>query len=98
MSGSEERPAPDQSGESSRHGLSELIAERRAKRERLRTEDAEAFPHSFPGVEPIAELLPRYEHLQPGEETDERHRVAGRIAARRGAGKAAFLDLIDRTG
>ena len=39
-----------------------------------------------------------YEHLQAGEETDERHRVAGRIAARRGAGKAAFLDLVDRTG
>ena len=33
-----------------------------------------------------------------GEETDERHRVAGRIAARRGAGKMAFLDLVDRTG
>ena len=26
------------------------------------------------------------------------HRVAGRIAARRGAGKAAFLDLVDRSG
>jgi lysyl-tRNA synthetase class 2 len=98
MSGSEKRPAPDESGESSRHGLSELIAERRAKRERLRTEDREAFPHSFAGGEPIAEVVLSYEHLQPGEETEERHRVAGRIAARRGAGKAAFLDLVDRTG
>ncbi len=43
-------------------------------------------------------ILSAYEHLQPGEETDERHRVAGRLAARRGAGKAAFLDLVDRTG
>ena len=33
-----------------------------------------------------------------GEETEDAHRVAGRIAARRGAGKAAFLDLVDRTG
>jgi lysyl-tRNA synthetase class 2 len=101
MSGSEERPPPEESGESgesSRHGLNELIAERRDKRERLRTEDLEAFPHAFAGVEPIAAILPRYEHLEPGEETDERHRVAGRIAARRGAGKAAFLDLVDRTG
>jgi lysyl-tRNA synthetase class 2 len=98
MSGSDEHAAPEESGESSRHGLDELIAERRAKRERLRREDPEAFPHAFAGAEPIAEVLPRYEHLQPGEETDERHRVAGRIAARRIAGKTAFVDLVDRTG
>jgi lysyl-tRNA synthetase class 2 len=81
-----------------RHGLPELIAERRAKAERLREQDRSAFPHSFAGAEPVAEVLPKYEELAPGEETDERHRVAGRIAARRGAGKTAFLDLVDRTG
>ncbi len=26
------------------------------------------------------------------------HRVAGRLAARRGQGKMAFLDLVDRSG
>jgi lysyl-tRNA synthetase class 2 len=110
MSASDERPPSDGSpashapgeppdaGESARHGLAELIAERRAKRERLREEDPQAFPHAYPGVEPIAGLLSAYEHLQAGEETDERHRVAGRLAARRGSGKAAFLDLVDRTG
>ena len=86
-------------GEStSRHGLDELIAERRAKAQRLREADDSAFPYAFAGVEPIDSVLAAYEHLQAGEETDERHRVAGRIAARRGAGKAAFLDLVDRTG
>jgi len=86
-------------GEStSRHGLDELIAERRAKAQRLRESDDSAFPHAFARVEPIDSVVAAYEHLQAGEETDERHRVAGRIAARRGAGKAAFLDLIDRTG
>lgn len=99
MSGSEERPAGSQeSGESSRHGLDELIAERRAKRERVAASDPSAFPHCFLGVEPIAQVLEAYEHLEPGEETDEHHRVAGRLAARRGSGKAAFLDLVDRTG
>ncbi len=98
MSGSEERPQPDRPGEPGRHGLSELIAERRAKAERLRESDASAFPHAFGGVESVDSIVSAYEHLQPGEETDERHRVAGRIAARRGAGKAAFLDLVDRTG
>jgi lysyl-tRNA synthetase class 2 len=84
--------------ESQAHGLPELIAERRAKAARLREEGAEIAPYSYPGVEPIAAVREAYEHLDTGEETDERHRVAGRIAARRGAGKAAFLDLVDRSG
>jgi lysyl-tRNA synthetase class 2 len=95
MSGSEERP-PE--AESARHGLAELIAERRAKGLRLKQSDPAAFPYAFPDSEPIAEILAAYEHLSSGEETEDRHRVAGRILARRGAGKAAFLDLVDRTG
>jgi lysyl-tRNA synthetase class 2 len=91
-------PDGGSSGESPKHGLPELIAERRAKRERLRAADPGAFPHAFPDVEPVDTVLSAYEHLEAGEETDERHRVAGRIAARRGSGKAAFLDLVDRTG
>jgi lysyl-tRNA synthetase class 2 len=98
MGSSEDPSAPAEPGESGRHGLNELVAERRAKAQRLREQDADAFPHAFAGVEPIASIVPAYELLEPGEETDERHRVAGRIAARRGAGKAAFLDLVDRTG
>jgi lysyl-tRNA synthetase class 2 len=91
-------PDGGSSGESPKHGLPELIAERRAKRERLRAADPDAFPHAFADVEPMARIATAYEHLEAGEETDERHRVAGRIAARRGSGKATFLDLVDRTG
>jgi lysyl-tRNA synthetase class 2 len=107
MSGSQERPPPEHSGEAStpqaagesaRHGLSELIAERRAKGKQLREADAGAFPYAFAGVEPIAEVLAAYAHLAAGEETEDAHRVAGRIAARRESGKMAFLDLVDRTG
>jgi lysyl-tRNA synthetase class 2 len=75
-----------------------LIAERRAKARRLREGGAEIAPYSFSEVEPIADVRAAYEQLATGEETDEHHRVAGRIAARRGAGKAAFLDLVDRSG
>jgi lysyl-tRNA synthetase class 2 len=89
---------PPQPPESTKHGLPELIAERRAKRERLRAADADAFPHAFPDVEPVSKVLTAYEHLQAGEETDEHHRVAGRVTARRGSGRAAFLDLVDRSG
>ncbi len=95
MSGSEQAPP---AGESARHGLPELIAERRAKAGRLRESDPDAFPYAFPGVEPIAGILSAYEHLEDGEETEDAHRVAGRLVARRGAGKTAFLDLVDRSG
>jgi lysyl-tRNA synthetase, class II len=95
MSGTEE-PTPDPGP--GRHGLAELIAERRAKAERLKESDTEAFPYAFRGVEPIERVLDAYALLQDGEETEETHRVAGRLTARRGAGGAAFLDLVDRTG
>jgi lysyl-tRNA synthetase, class II len=96
MSAAEDKHSP--TGESARHGLSELIAERRAKAQRLRESDPTAFPYSFPGVEPIETILDSYAHLETGEETEEPHRVAGRLTARRGSGKAAFLDLVDRGG
>ncbi len=95
MSGTEER---EPAGESGRHGLPELIAERRAKGRRLRESDPDAFPYAFRGAEPIAGILDAYTRLADGEETEEAHRVAGRLAARRGGGGAAFLDLVDRTG
>jgi lysyl-tRNA synthetase, class II len=92
-------PEPSSASASSdEHGLPALIAERRAKAQRLRADGADIAPYSFPGVEPIAEVRAAYEHLEVGKETDDAHRVAGRLSARRGAGKAAFLDLIDRTG
>jgi lysyl-tRNA synthetase, class II len=80
------------------HGLPELIAERRAKAAKLRDSGEQIAPYSYPGVEPIARVRAAYERLQTGEETDDAHRVAGRIHARRGGGKAAFLDLVDRSG
>jgi lysyl-tRNA synthetase class II len=93
MSGNDETET-----DSARHGLNELIDERRAKGHRLREDDPRAFPYSFPNAEPIAGILEAYEHLENGQETEDAHRVAGRIAARRGSGKATFLDLVDRTG
>jgi lysyl-tRNA synthetase class 2 len=76
----------------------ELLAVRREKLERLRADGVEPFPHAFEGVEPIAAVREVHAGLEAGEETEARHRVAGRLAARRGQGKMAFLDLVDRSG
>src|SRR5436305_2567005 len=76
----------------------ELLAVRRAKLEKLRADGIDPFPHEFDGVEPIAGVLAAHADLANGEETEARHRVAGRLAARRGQGKMAFLDLVDRSG
>jgi lysyl-tRNA synthetase class 2 len=76
----------------------QVLAERRRKLERLRDSGIEPFPHEFEGRVEIAEVRAAHEVLAAGEETEDRYRVAGRIAARRGHGKAAFLDLVDRSG
>src|SRR5437899_1649115 len=72
--------------------------DRRAKLERLRADGVDPFPHQFEGVVPIARVREERDGLEAGEETDAAYRVAGRLAARRGHGGAAFLDLVDRSG
>jgi lysyl-tRNA synthetase class 2 len=77
---------------------SELLAVRRAKLERLRADGIDPFPHAFPGVQPIAAVHAAHADLPDGTDTEDRYRVAGRLHARRGQGKMAFLDLDDRSG
>jgi lysyl-tRNA synthetase, class II len=74
------------------------VDDRRAKLERLREQGIDPFPHEFDGVVPIAEVHAAHDGLAAGEETDSAYRLAGRLAARRGHGGAAFLDLVDRSG
>jgi lysyl-tRNA synthetase class 2 len=75
--------------------LSQVLEDRREKLERIREAGIEPFPHEFSGREDIDEVRAAHQGLQAGAETDSRHRVAGRIVARRGHGKACFLDLRD---
>ncbi|HEX8856460.1 MAG TPA: lysine--tRNA ligase [Thermoleophilaceae bacterium] len=74
------------------------LDDRRAKLERLRDDGVNPFPHEYPGVVPTSIVRAEQGGLEPGEETDAKYRVAGRLAARRGHGGAAFLDLVDRSG
>ena len=75
-----------------------LLAERREKLERLREQGIEPFPHAFEGRTDIAEVRAAHEGLEAGAETGSTYRVAGRLLARRGHGKSAFLDIADRSG
>src|SRR4051812_42490025 len=78
--------------------MTELADDRRAKLARLREEGVDPFPHEYDGVVPVAGIHEAHDSLEAGEETDSEYRIAGRLAARRGHGKAAFLDLVDRSG
>jgi lysyl-tRNA synthetase class 2 len=93
-----ETSKPGEDAERARPSESSLIAERRSKLERLRAAGLEPFPHSFGGRTTLAAVRDAHEELADGEETDSSYRVAGRILARRGMGKAAFLDLVDGSG
>ena len=85
-------PAPTEGG------LAALIGERRAKAAALREAGIDPFPPRFPGRVEIAAVRAANEGLEAGEEGAEPVRVAGRLAARRGQGRVAFLDLDDRSG
>jgi lysyl-tRNA synthetase, class II len=78
--------------------VSEPEADRRAKLESLRADGIDPFPHEFDGVVATASVREAHSDLEPGAETDSAYRVAGRLAARRGHGGAAFLDIVDRSG
>ena len=79
-------------------GEAEILAARRRKLEDLRAAGVDPFPHEFAGVVPIAQAREGHDDLEPGGETETRVRVAGRLTAKRGQGKAMFADLVDRSG
>ncbi|MGH2776290.1 MAG: lysine--tRNA ligase, partial [Actinomycetota bacterium] len=56
------------------------------------------YPYKYATTAPIGELRARFDSLEPGEETSEKVRVAGRAMTVRGQGKAGFADLRDSTG
>ncbi len=72
--------------------------DRRGKLERLREEGIDPFPHSYAGVQPAQSIATAHADLEPGDETEVAYRVAGRLTGRREFGKAAFLDVTDRSG
>jgi lysyl-tRNA synthetase, class II len=72
--------------------------DRRQKLEQLRADGVEPFPHAYPGVVGSEAIRAAHGDLEDGAETEVAYRVAGRLAARRGHGGQAFLDVVDRSG
>ena len=76
--------------------LRQLMAQRRAKIDEWRALGAEPYAYRYEPTHKAAELLARGDAVtdQPGE----RVRIAGRLVARRGHGKAGFGHVLDGTG
>ncbi len=55
-------------------------------------------PKRFPDRAEIAAVREEAAGLEPGSESPEKRRLAGRVLAKRGHGKLSFLDLVDRSG
>jgi lysyl-tRNA synthetase class 2 len=75
-----------------------VTEDRRQKLEQLRAKGIDPFPHAYKGVTAIEKVHAGHGELETGEETEIPYRIAGRLAARRGHGGAAFLDVVDRSG
>jgi lysyl-tRNA synthetase, class II len=57
-----------------------------------------ALPTRFPDRDEVATVRAEAEALEPGQEGEEKRRLAGRVLGRREHGKLAFFDLVDRSG
>ncbi|MBA3301616.1 MAG: lysine--tRNA ligase [Thermoleophilaceae bacterium] len=92
------RPEAEQGDQDAGQDAPRGTSDRRIKLGALRAAGVDPFPHSYSDVVPVAAVRDEHEALEDGAETDSSYRLGGRLAARRGHGKAAFLDLVDRSG
>ena len=71
---------------------------RLAKRQALIDAGSNPYPEHCTVTAHVDELRDRYAALEDGADTQDVYTVAGRIRAKRGQGKAAFIELQDATG
>jgi len=62
------------------------------------TGNERAYPYRYERTATTGELRSRFESIEPGSETGQSVRVAGRVMTVRSHGKVAFADLMDGSG
>jgi len=78
--------------------LSELLLQRRRKVDALWEAGQNPYPNDFKPLHTSADIVATYGHVELIDSVDATFSLAGRIMARRSFGKAAFIQLQDRTG
>src|SRR5690606_20312914 len=76
----------------------DIRALRLAKLDALRARGIAPYPYRFDRDHHLRELREQFGDLEPGEETDVRVRVAGRMMLKREQGRLTFANLRDATG
>ncbi len=76
----------------------DLLAARREKLLRLRDQGVNPYPYSYARTHTVAEVRAAFGSLGPHQRTGTRVRLAGRLVALRRMGRAAFGNVLDRSG
>jgi lysyl-tRNA synthetase class 2 len=78
--------------------LSELLLQRRRKVNALWEAGINPYPNDFKPQHTAAQISAKYDQQEQIDEPDAEYVLAGRMLARRSFGKAAFIQLQDRSG
>ena len=78
--------------------LNDERATRLARRQAVIDAGGNPYPEHCDVTDHVADLTERYDGLTEDDTDAETHTIAGRIRAKRGQGKVAFLELQDATG
>jgi lysyl-tRNA synthetase class 2 len=76
----------------------DLLASRREKLDRLRAQGIAPYPYRYPRTHTVGEVRAAFGSLGPHQRTGAEVSLAGRLVALRRMGKAAFGNVLDRSG
>lgn len=74
------------------------LAVRREKLKALIAAGENPYPYSYERTATIKEVQEKYAHLKEEESSADSYKLAGRIVAKRGQGKASFGNIADQSG
>ncbi|MBW1811038.1 MAG: lysine--tRNA ligase, partial [Deltaproteobacteria bacterium] len=80
--------------------MDEQVEQRRRKLSELRQRDVNPYPNDFTPADSISDIHTAHldQDAQALEKVDKNYKVAGRMLALRSFGKAAFINIADRSG